>query len=206
MSSNESVSKGPVGAHEPSHANLGVDPESASVEGDTTIRRETETKKCLKTSHFVSSEQQALGEEEDYWGLTPQQASVLGLLLMGIPTTKAARMTGVGRATVYRWMKQDEFQAMLNRGRRERMTAVETQIDALTPLAVNAVAQSLSGGNERLGLQMLKGLGFLKGEPAVIGSSDPAEVAAARKNKDQYKEIIKELDRSVETAIRECIG
>ena len=179
-----------------------------SGEQDAPIGRDDRAQKRPKMSDSVRSGAtgKLLGLEDDGCGLTPRQANVLDLLVTGVPATKAAQMGGIARSTLYEWMKQDAFQAMLNRGRRERFTAVQTQVEALTPLAVNAVAQSLASGNERLGLQLLQGLGFLNGERAAIGSSDPAEVAAARKNNNQYQQIIKEFDRSLEATIRECIG
>ena len=148
----------------------------------------------------------ALGENPDFHGLTAPQVEGVRLLTVGTPVTHAARALGVSRSTFYRWLEQDQFNALVNRGRQDRQTAIQTQLDMLAQRAVAAVAGGLDDGGDRTGMQLLKGLGYLPGKLARIESSDPKALAAARKNRGLHDEIIKELDASLEKAIHDCIG
>ncbi len=176
------------------HLAVGAASEVVAQQEDREMGRADNAQKRLKAPHFVSSEETPLDERAELWGLTPKQAEVLALLMVGTSVTRAAELSGVARATVYRWLEQcDGFQAMLNRGRREVQMTVRAQLEMLSQHAVSAVAQSLIAGNARTAMQLLRGLGFLPGKAAACGSSSPAQVAADRRDRQALNELLAAL-------------
>lgn len=136
--------------------------------------RGTWAQNCLNLSHSVSAE----SLQEEWAGLTPKQAEVAALLSGGMSISRATQLAGVSRAQFYRWRQEHrEFQAALQRGRCEMQAQVRTQLDLLMQEAVAAVSQAIRGGNARAAMQLLRGLGFLPGRLAEIGSDDPEELA-----------------------------
>ena len=178
--------------------------EARDGQGDATMRRAENSQKRRNAPQSAASDQPQ-GDESDFPGLTACQAEAVRLLTFGTPVAHAAQAIGVNRSTLFRWLEQDQFKALLNRGRQDRQTAIQTQLEMLAQRAVNAVAGRLDGGGDQTGMQLLKGLGFLPGVLTKIDSSDPKALAAARRNRSQYDEIIKALDASVEKAIHDCI-
>ncbi len=148
----------------------------------------------LKAPRFVSSEETPLDEQAEHRGLTPKQAEVLALVLTGTSVTRAARLVGGSRSTVYRWLEQSEaFRAMLNRGRQETRMMVQAQLGTLAQHAVSTIAQALLAGNERIGVKLLKGLGFLSGREPTIGNSDPEVLAGKRREQENLAAMLAEL-------------
>ena len=122
------------------------------------------------------------------WGLNPKQVVALESLLRGSTATEAARTAGVDRRTLFRWLRSDtEFQAAMNRGRREAREAAMLRLEWLAESAVTALEQALGGGDTRSAITLLRGLGLLDGSWGV-GSEDAAVLAIqARAAENQWR-------------------
>jgi transposase-like protein len=107
--------------------------------------------------------------------LPPQQQAALELLAGGKSVAETARLAGVGRATVFRWLRNHPvFRAALNQWQDQIRSSCQTRLMALTDKATDAVEKALDAGDARSALQLLKGMGVLKEIPA--GPTDPEEV------------------------------
>jgi hypothetical protein len=86
----------------------------------------------------------------------------------------------VDRTTVHRWLKDAyAFQAALNRGRRDLQEAMQARLLAQAEKAADAVERSITEGDGKTALALLKGLGLLSGERVKVGSDDPEQLAEA---------------------------
>ena len=109
--------------------------------------------------------------------LTAKQTKTLEFLLAGESVTSAARLAGVARETVHRWLRFEwHFQAALNRGQKELLDAAISRLIAVTHQAASNLASAVKEGDLRASSALLKGLGVLPGEPPTIGSDDPLTV------------------------------
>ena len=116
-------------------------------------------------------------KEDPGWGLEPKQVVALESLLLGSTATEAARVAGVDRRTLFRWLRSNaEFQSAINRGRREAREVAIMRLERLADSAVSALERALGEGDARSALTVLRGLGLLNGSWS-IGPED-AEVLA----------------------------
>ena len=83
----------------------------------------------------------------------------------------------MGRAAVYRWLKNDFlFQAELNRGLSELRRAIFVNVDRLAAKAVLCVEKAIDEGNVKVALEVMRRAGLFNLRPT--GSDDPAKLAA----------------------------
>ena len=109
--------------------------------------------------------------------LSLQQDHALAGLLSGLSVTDAAKVAGVSRGTVHRWLKEDfAFQAALNQGQHELRNALQTRLSNLAEKAVSCVEKAIEEGDSKTAMALLRGLGLLKGKPFTIASGDPGEL------------------------------
>jgi transposase len=67
--------------------------------------------------------------------------------LLAAPTVEhAAKLAGVSRDTVYRWMREDAFQTALQDARRELRSTAIAELQAATAAAVAALRRNLAAG------------------------------------------------------------
>ena len=141
-----------------------------------------------------------MGQNETLGGLSQAQFAALEALLAGKTLTEAARAASMGRATIYRWLKDDfAFQAELNRGRREIRRAALGNLERLAAKATGCLEKSIDEGDVKSALEVLKRMNILA--PAQIGSDDPAELEAkakreakARNGNNQLLEMHAQID------------
>jgi hypothetical protein len=127
--------------------------------------------------------------------LSPSQEKAIAALLMGKPVTDAASAAGVDRTTVHRWLREDiGFQVAFNRSRRELREAMINKLMALAEKATDAVERSITEGDGKTALSLLKGLGLLSGEPPKIGSDDPQDLADDAAHKELYRRLMRQLE------------
>jgi hypothetical protein len=89
--------------------------------------------------------------------LTPQQAAAVDLLALGRTITEVAEAVGVTRQTVSGWRNQQpEFQAALNRKRRELWEAWRDRLRALLAPALDVIQSELEKGNFKVALEIVK--------------------------------------------------
>jgi hypothetical protein len=106
----------------------------------------------------------------------------------GRSVTAAAESAGVGRSTVYGWLKHCfPFAAELARRKREVRDSAHGRLMDLAGKAIECAGKAIDGGNVQAALTLLRGLGLLTGEPADYGPDDPEQLeidaAAARQQK-----------------------
>ncbi len=105
--------------------------------------------------------------------LSPEQQSALERLLIGDTVTASAKVAGVHRATLHRWLQNDfVFQAAWNRGRAEVRDSSEAALLRLAPKALAAIEKALDGGDVQTAIALLKGCGLLSGKSPKIGPVD----------------------------------
>ncbi len=112
-----------------------------------------------------------LGNADPPPDLSPNQVTALEGLLAGKTAAEAAAAAGVGRTTIYKWLRIDfAFQAALNRGRRDLQQAVSYRVEQLAADAAECVARAVREGNVKAAMEILKRLNVLA--PREIGSDD----------------------------------
>ena len=141
-----------------------------------------------------------MGQNETLGGLSQAQFTAVEALLAGKTVTEAAAAASMGRATVYRWLKDDfAFQAELNRGRREIRRAAFGNLERLAAKATGCLEKAIDEGDVKSALEVLNRMRILA--PAQIGSDDPAELEAkakreakARHGDNQFLEMEAQLN------------
>lgn len=124
---------------------------------------------------------EVMRQDELTEGLSSAQAAAVEALLAGKTVTAAASAAGVGRATVYRWLKDDfAFQAELNRGRRDLRRAAFGNLERLAAKATDCLEKAIDQGDLKAALEVLNRLRIFA--PDSIGSEDPAELAMEAEN------------------------
>jgi DNA-directed RNA polymerase specialized sigma24 family protein len=107
--------------------------------------------------------------------LAAPQRTALELLLTGKSIAETARSAGVSRTTIYQWLKKDPvFRAAYNEWHDQLRESSRSRLLLLTDKATNAVEKAVEGGDARMAMQLLKGMGMLRDLPP--GPTDPAEV------------------------------
>jgi len=94
--------------------------------------------------------------------LTAKQEAALVRLAEGKSVVDSAKAAGVGRATLFRWLKNDPvFVAAYNAWKQEAMETARARLVALAGEAVTAVGGALEKGDVRTALTVLKALGLI---------------------------------------------
>ena len=76
-------------------------------------------------------------------GLTERQVAALPYIVAGATLSEGARLASVGRATLYRWVEDDQFRSALERTRSEAAELARTELEGLMLKAVLVLAESL---------------------------------------------------------------
>src|SRR5688572_4854469 len=100
-------------------------------------------------------------------GITPQQASAVELVAVGMTDLGVAERVGLARETVTRWRLYDpEFQAAVNTFRTEMWSGIADSARAVLPMALDTVREQLRVGprRDRLALDLLTRSGVM-GKP-----------------------------------------
>jgi hypothetical protein len=106
-------------------------------------------------------------------GVSPSQLIALECLLAGQNMIDSALAAGVDRSTLHRWLRNDfNFQAALNRGRRDLQENFSHRLDRLNIDAAACVGRAVHEGDVKAALEVLKRLGTLA--KSAVGSDDPA--------------------------------
>jgi hypothetical protein len=139
---------------------------------------------------------------ESEMGVTVEQEKAIVLMGSGKSVTEAAAEAGVGRRTLYRWLKEDpKFIAAWNAWRREIGQSARARLLGVAAEAVEAVREAVRKGDGRLALALLKGMGMVSTE--AVGSED-AEVLAREMALAKKKEEGDLSEREMMAAIDGC--
>jgi hypothetical protein len=127
--------------------------------------------------------------------LSPGQRKAIELLTSGHTVVEAATAAGVGRATLYRWLKGDaQFVAAYNAWQADAIATARARLLAMTDLAVATVGKAMSRGDAKTAVAVLKAMGVMK-RPNV----GPVEVEEVKRVQD-LEERKRALERAREKA------
>ena len=82
-------------------------------------------------------------ETDETGGLSRRQLAALPYLVAAPTMADAARMTSIGRATLYRWMNDPDFRHRLEALRADAASPARTELNGLMLKSVLVVAQAL---------------------------------------------------------------
>ena len=85
--------------------------------------------------------------------LTQRQIVALPHLLRPGPITEQARNAGISRNTLYRWFEDENFRECLERLREETLRFSQSEFQAITLKAVEAINDALDSNDIRIRLQ-----------------------------------------------------
>jgi len=105
--------------------------------------------------------------------LSHQQMAALQALTAGQSVREAAKSSGVGRTTVYKWLRQDpHFRATFNAWREELLESGRARLLKGSDAAIKTLLKSIADGDARSAVALLKGIGMLSAPRP--GLTDPA--------------------------------
>jgi hypothetical protein len=117
--------------------------------------------------------------------LTPQQTEVIMALARGATVTDATRQANIDRTTYYLWLKNPNFEAELNRAKKEQADARRVQLQGLVDTAILTRREILTGTDVpppirlKAALAVLQSTGTLNPEPD--GEIDPEKIKHLKK-------------------------
>ena len=92
--------------------------------------------------------------------VTDRQSIAIDALVAGSTHLEAAKLAGVQRSTVTTWCNKNIiFIAEWNRRRRQRLTSAGDRLHETTGAALDAVAESISSGDVRTALALIRIVG-----------------------------------------------
>jgi hypothetical protein len=122
-------------------------------------------------------------EIAEWEGLSAEKRTAIQWLVRGKTMEESAKLAGVTRVTIYRWMKSDAgFKAAHNEWQQAVTQTTRSRLLMLTDKAVDAVKKALEEGNAKLGLQLLNQMGMLAPTPP-----GPTDAEEARKEMEREK-------------------
>ena len=141
--------------------------------------------------------------------LTPRQAAAVELLAVGRTITEVAEAVGVTRQTVSVWRNQQaEFQAALNRKRRELWEERRDRFRAMLSPALDVIQTELEKGNLTAALAVVKTAGF-QGLEAPDEFIDPQDIEIERTKRENERRAsrfyLSRLNVSLETDLANSI-
>jgi len=118
--------------------------------------------------HAEDTEQRELGRRQEL---------AIEALLAGANVTKAAETVGIGRASLYRWMKDPGFADALDHRRAELSKHNFERLRAMVPAALEVGTAVLESGKDsdrlRAAGMVLRGAGLLDGTAAAPSPPEP---------------------------------
>jgi hypothetical protein len=111
-------------------------------------------------------------------GFTPAQIAAFDELIRGGTTTAAARAAKVDRSTLYEWLREGRPLAKaLRQWKLDVLCGARLRALSLSRAAAAAVSAAIRGGDARLALRLLEGLGVI----SASGLGETFEEAKARR-------------------------
>jgi hypothetical protein len=85
-----------------------------------------------------------------------QKSLVMESLMLGRSMKETAELVGVGRSTIYEWLKNDPaFRAAYNEWQNTVQHNARGRLLALTDIAIDTVANAVAKGDSKLGMELL---------------------------------------------------
>ena len=85
--------------------------------------------------------------EEKTSGLTPKQEQAIQALLTEPTIKAAAKKSGAGETTIFRWLQQSEFQAAYREGRKQLVSHAISQLQKACGEAVLTLQEVMKNGD-----------------------------------------------------------
>ncbi len=86
-------------------------------------------------------------------GLTLRQQSALSIIAASPTVAQAARASGIGESTIYRWMEDDDFRGELTRLRRESAELARRELQGLMLRSVSVLADAMEDPDKAVRLR-----------------------------------------------------
>ncbi len=124
-------------------------------------------------------------------GFSEEQKRALTAMVQGASIAAAARMAGVHRATVSRWVNEGgEFHRVLRTEQAKRLAAVRREARSIGEQAANVVADAIRAGDASVAMAVLKALGvFAEPEWTQPWGEDTAEGNQCRGGSSQHDTV-----------------
>ena len=108
-------------------------------------------------------------------GCTKRQITALAALAAGDGVRDAAKSSGVGRTTVYKWLREDaNFRAAFNAWKEELIESGRARLLKGSDAAIRTLLKAIAAGDARAAVALLKGTGMLGAQRP--GLTDPAMI------------------------------
>lgn len=127
--------------------------------------------------------------------LDAAQHRVLWLLTHGQSITSAAKLGGVTRMTVHRWLKSDaKFQAAYHAWRQVLLESAQTSLMATLDQAVQTIRKAIADGNVAAALKLVEKLGAMHQPPPTCTDAAQLErrITAWRADMDRQTRQLEE--------------
>ena len=85
--------------------------------------------------------------------LTDKQLAILPYLIASPSVSESARLAGIGRSTLYRWMEDHEFREALERLRTEAAELAHTELKGLMLKGILVLAEAMEDDNPTIRLR-----------------------------------------------------
>lgn len=123
--------------------------------------------------------------------LSPEQRKAIELLTSGHTMGETATAAGVGRTTLYRWLKGDaQFVAAYNAWQADAIATARGRLLAMTDLAVATVGKAMSRGDAKTAVAVLKAMGVM--ERPSVGPVEAEEVKRVA-DLEERKRVVEQL-------------
>lgn len=138
--------------------------------------------------------------------LSPVQRKAIELLARGRSIKATGREAGVGRTTIYRWMREDpEFIAVYNLWSDELIESARTRLASLINPSVDTMAHAIRNRDARCAATLLKEMKVLGPRPS--GPHDPAEIRKRQEIAARHREAaMMEADNEVYDHEQKALG
>ena len=120
-------------------------------------------------------------------GLSADQRMVMESLGSGVSVVETAKTSGVSRAAIYKWIKDDPaFAAAYNQWQESLKESCRARMKMLLDKAANALEKALDGGDVKAALAVLGKTGMLEaeGEKNTDAEEVRREAVVAKKNRE----------------------
>ena len=122
------------------------------------------------------------GRETENSALTPRQRSALPIIAASPTMAQAARASGIGQTTLYRWIEDDEFREELTRLREESAQVARRELQGLMLRSVSVLADAMEDSDKAVRLRAAR--------YAMSFAVRICEIEALRKQVQELEEVI----------------
>ncbi len=141
---------------EPSSQQPEPDPQSPEPSSGLALSRPNPVIPAQAGIHTVDPEREEMGEngrEIQKSSLTFRQQAALTVIAATPTVAQAARQSGIGESTLYRWLEDDKFRAELIRLREESANLARQELQGLMLRSVSVIAEAMDDPDKAIRLR-----------------------------------------------------